>query len=210
MICLITAGIIAIIKGVFQIETIVSIRMNILAAFIIAMMMVGYRIITRYLLISDVVNKGIITKPNEDKKRLLIIGAGNAAHEIIKTINTNFKEEYEIIGIIDDNEKRLNFSVSGVKIIGNRNDILNVCKENEIDLIFFSIARIDPENKKQILNICQQTQAKVRVLPGIREIINNKDIFSSLRDVEIEDILGREPVKLDNTNIQTLIQNRTI
>ncbi len=209
VICLLTAGVIAIIKGIFHIN-VATIRMNILAGLIISVMMVAYRIVMRYILINDIVNRGIITKSSENKKRLLLIGAGDAAHEMIKTINTNFKEDYEIIGIIDDNLKRLNFTVSGVRIIGNRNDILRVCKENKVDLIFFSIARIDNQNKKQILNICQQTQAKVRVLPGIREIIKNKDIFSSLRDVQIEDILGREPVKLDNSNIASLIKGHTI
>ena len=209
VLCLLTAGIIAIIKKIFHIN-VATIRMNVLAGLIISMMMVSYRIIMRYILTNDIVNKGIIAKPNQNKKRLLMIGAGNAAHEMIKTINTNFKEDYEIIGIIDDNPKRLNFTVSGVKIIGNRNDILKICQENKVDLIFFSIARIDNENKKQILNICQQTQAKVRVLPGIREIIKNKDIFSSLRDVQIEDILGRDPVKLDNSNIESLIKDQVI
>lgn len=209
ILCLATAIILAILKAIFHIN-VASVRMNILAALLISMMMVGYRIVIRYLLVNDVVNKGIMTKFNKSQKKLLIIGAGDAAHEIIKTINTNFKEDYEIVGIIDDNQKRLNFSVSGVKIIGNRNDIVKVCKENAVDLIFFSIARIDKENKKQILNICQQTKAKVRVLPGIREIIDNKNIFDSLRDVQIEDILGREPVKLDNSNIESLIKNHTI
>ncbi len=209
VLCLVTAVIVGLIEKIFHLN-VATTKMNILAAIIIAMMIVGYRIVIRYLLISDVVNKGIITKSNETKKRLLIIGAGNAAHEIIKTINTNFKEDYEIIGIIDDNAKRLNFSVSGVRIIGNRNDIVRIALENKIDLIFFSIARIDQENKKEILNICQQTKAKVRVLPGIREIIDNKDIFSNLRDVEIEDILGRDSVKLDNSQIASWIKGNTI
>ncbi len=209
VLCLLTAVSIAIIKKIFHIK-VATIQMNILAGLIISMMMVAYRIVLRYVLVNDVVNKGIKVKTDGTQKRLLIIGAGDAAHEMIKTIHKNFKEAYEIIGIIDDNPKRLNFTVSGIKIIGNRNDIIKVCKENGVDLIFFSIARIDNENKKQILNICQQTQAKVRVLPGIREIINNKDIFSSLRDVEIEDILGRDPVTLDNTNIENLIKNHTI
>lgn len=120
------------------------------------------------------------------------------------------KENYDIVGIIDDNEKRLNYTVSGVKIIGNRNDIVRICKENNIDLIFFSIANIDNENKKQILNICQETNAKVRILPGLKEIIKDKKLFENLRDVEIEDILGREPVKLDNDNIESLIKDKTI
>lgn len=210
LICILTSILLSITQKIFRIRNIASVKMNILAGLLIAMLMIAYRIVARYILVHDVVNKGIRSKSNEMKKRLLIIGAGDAAHEIIKTIHTNFKEDYEIVGIIDDNKKRLDFSVSGVKIIGNRNDIVKVAKENQVDLIYFSIARIDNENKKEILNICQQTQAKVRVLPGIREIIGNKDIFSSLRDVEIEDILGRDPVKLDNTNIRSLIKDHTI
>ena len=119
-------------------------------------------------------------------------------------------ETYNIVGIIDDNKKRLNYNVSGVKIIGNRNDIIRVCEENHIDLIFFSIANIDNENKKQILNICQETKAKVRILPGMKEIIKNKKLFENLRDVEIEDILGREQIKLDNKNIDTLIKDKIV
>ena len=207
--CLASGIILSVLAKIFKLN-ISGIKMNVLASIIIATMIIAYRVIVRYILINDVVNKGIITKSAPNKKRLLIIGAGNASHEIIKTINTNFKEDYEIIGIIDDNKKRLNFTVSGVRIIGNRNDIVRIAKESNVDLIFFSIARIDNENKKAILNICQQTNAKVRVLPGIREIIDNKDIFSSLRDVEIEDILGREPVKLDNSNIESLIKNQTV
>lgn len=172
-------------------------------------MMISYRIIVKYILITDIVNKGInVNKSNQ--KNLLIIGAGNAAHEIIKTIKSSMKENYNIVGIIDDNKKRLNYTVSGVKIIGNRSDIIRVCKENNIDLIFFSIANIDNENKKQILNICQQTDSKVRILPGLKEIIKDKKLIDNLRDVEIEDILGRDPIKLDNKNIESLIKEKVV
>ena len=187
-----------------------SIKLNILAGIFIGIMMVSYRIIVRYILVFDVVNRGVITKTDSNAKKLLIIGAGNAAHEIIKNIHSNMSDVYNIIGIIDDNKKRFGYTVSGVKILGNRNDIVKICKENKIDLIFFSIARIDNENKKQILNICQQTNAKVRILPGMREIIKDKKLFDNLRDVEIEDILGRDPIKLDNQNIESLIKDKVV
>lgn len=208
ILCLLSGVVITIIRKIFQIfmaET----RVTILASIFIALMMISYRVIIRYILVNDVVNKGI-TVNKENRKNLLIIGAGNAAHEIIKTIHSKMNESYNIVGIIDDNKKRLNYNVSGVKIIGNRNDIIKICKENNIDLIFFSIANIDNENKKQILNICQETKAKVRILPGMKEIIKNKKLFENLRDVEIEDILGRDPIKLDNTNIESLIKDKTI
>ena len=210
IICITTAVITSLSNFILN-NAVVGIRMNILAGILISVLMISYRVVARYILVHDVVNKGVIVKKNKDKKNLLIIGAGNATHEIIKNIDTNFKSEYEIIGIIDDNVKRMNYTISGVKIIGNRNDIIRICKENDVDLIFFAIARIDNTNKKEILNICQQTKAKVRVLPGIREIIDNKkDVLSSLRDIEIEDILGRDPVKLDNSSIESLIKNHTI
>lgn len=206
--CIFSGIIITVIRKTFHIfmaET----RVTLLVSIFIALMMVGYRIVIRYVLVNDLINKGLsVNKSNQ--KNLLIIGAGNASHEIIKTIRSRMKENYNIVGIIDDNKKRLNYTVSGVKIIGNRNDIVKICEENNIDLIFFSIANIDNENKKQILNICQATNAKVRILPGMKEIIKDKKLFENLRDVEIEDILGRNPIKLDNNNIESLIKDKTI
>lgn len=79
-----------------------------------------------------------------------------------------------------------------------------------MDQIFFSIANIDSENKKQILKICQETNAKVRILPGLKELIRNKKLFENLRDIEIEDLLGRDTVKLDNENIESLIKEKII
>jgi len=209
ILCMISSVIIAIVRKVFHIFMLERIKLIILAGIFISLMMIAYRLIIRYILVNDIVNRGInVNKTNQ--KNLLIIGAGNAAHEIIKTVHTKMTENYNIVGIIDDNQKRLNYTVSGVKIIGNRNDIVKICKEKNVDLIFFSIANIDSQNKKQILNICQATNAKVRILPGMKEIIRNKKMFDNLRDVEIEDILGRDPVKLDNENIESLIKEKVI
>ncbi len=209
ILCMVSSIIISIVRKVFHIFMLERTKLILLAGIFISLMMISYRVVIKYILVNDIINKNKnINK--EEKKKLLIIGAGNAAHEIIKTIHTRMSATYNIIGIIDDNKKRLNYNVSGVKIIGNRNDIVRICKENKVDLIFFSIANIDNENKKQILNICQQTKAKVRILPGMKEIIKNKKLFENLRDVEIEDILGRDPIKLDNNNIESLIKNKTI
>ncbi len=193
----------------FWLFQIASIRVNCLAGIFIAIMMIGYRFLIKQFLIFDIINRGISIN-KENRKNILIIGAGNAAHEIIKTIQTKMAEQYNIIGIIDDNKQRLNFSISGIKIIGNRNDIEKICREKNIELIFFSIANIDNENKKQILNNCQKTNAKVRILPGLKEIIGDKKLFENLRDVEIEDLLGRDEVKLDNENIEELIKGKII
>ncbi|WP_298519649.1 nucleoside-diphosphate sugar epimerase/dehydratase [uncultured Methanobrevibacter sp.] len=186
-----------------------SIKLNLAIGFLIGMIIVASRLIMRYMLLSDIVNKGINYTP-EDQKKLLIIGGGYSANDIIKTLNTTLKGTYEIIGIIDDNKKRMGYSVAGVKIIGNRYDIEKICEKYDVDSIFFSIVNIDNKNKKEILEICNKTQAEVKVLPDLRELITEENLYHSLRNVEIEDLLGREPVELDNNNIKSLINDKIV
>jgi FlaA1/EpsC-like NDP-sugar epimerase len=171
--------------------------------------MISYRLIIRYVLLSDVAHKGI--KPtSKNQKRLLIIGGGYSANDIIKTINSTLKGQYDIIGIIDDNKKRIGYSVAGVRIIGDRNDIIRICNANDVDEIFFSIVNIDNKNKKEILELCNKTGAKVKVLPSLTELITEENLYHSLRDVGIEDLLGRDPIELDNQNIKNLIQGKVV
>ena len=188
-------------------------KLNILASIFISIMMIAYRLAIKFIASSEIFRKNHVDEVNaEPKSNLLIIGAGSASNEIIKTINDTMKECYNIVGIIDDNPNKLKHTISGVSVLGNRNDIVRICEENDVNLIFFSIAKIDNKNKKEILNICQQTQAKVRILPGLQNIIRNKNqnLMDNLRDIEIEDVLGRDPIKLDNRNIKSLIKDHTI
>ena len=186
-----------------------SIKLNLITGLVIGIIMISYRLIIRYVLLSDVAHKGI--KPtSKNQKRLLIIGGGYSANDIIKTINSTLKGQYDIIGIIDDNKKRIGYSVAGVRIIGDRNDIIRICNANDVDEIFFSIVNIDNKNKKEILELCNKTGAKVKVLPSLTELITEENLYHSLRDVGIEDLLGRDPIELDNQNIKNLIQGKVV
>ena len=186
-----------------------SIKFNLTSGIIIGIITIAYRLVIRYALLSDIANKGINYTP-ENQEKLLIIGGGYSANNIIKTLQTSLKGKYDIIGIIDDNKKRMGYSVAGVKIIGNRKDIQKICEKEEIDTIFFTIVNIDNKNKKEILEICNKTAAKVKALPDLREIISSENLYGSLRDIEIEDLLGRDPVELDNNNIKSLINNKVV
>ena len=186
-----------------------SIKFNLTSGIIIGIITIAYRLVIRYALLSDIANKGINYTP-ENQEKLLIIGGGYSANNIIKTLQTSLKGKYDIIGIIDDNKKRMGYSVAGVKIIGNRKDIQKICEKEEIDTIFFTIVNIDNKNKKEILEICNKTAAKVKALPDLREIISSENLYGSLRDIEIEDLLGREPVELDNNNIQSIIGDKVV
>lgn len=186
-----------------------SIKLNLIIGLVIGIIMISYRLIIRYVLLSDVAKKGI-KNTSENKKRLLIIGGGYSANDIIKTINSTLKGQYDIVGIIDDNKKRIGYSVAGVRIIGNRNDIIRICEAEGVDEIFFSIVNIDNKNKKEILELCSKTNAKVKVLPSLTELITEENLYHSLRDVGIEDLLGRDPIELDNQNIKNLIQGKVV
>lgn len=200
-----SGAIVILIKFLFK-APLMGYKEIVFATILIAVAIVSYRVIIRFLL--NEINP--IEKERTERKNLLIIGAGEAANEIIKTVKNTMKGYYNIVGLIDDNPNKMNYAISGIKILGTRDDIAEICKQYKVDVIFFSISNIDNKNKKEILNICQETGVKIRVLPSIADIIKNKSLLQNLRDVEIEDLLGREPITLANENIGELIKRKSI
>mgnify|MGYP003195576191 FL=1 len=200
-----SGAIVILIKFLFK-APLMGYKEIVFATILIAVAIVSYRVIIRFLL--NEINP--IEKERTERKNLLIIGAGEAANEIIKTVKNTMKGYYNIVGLIDDNPNKMNYAISGIKILGTRDDIAEICKQYKVDVIFFSISNIDNKNKKEILNICQETGVKIRVLPSVADIIKNKSLLQNLRDVEIEDLLGREPIILANENIGELIKGKSI
>ena len=202
--CMVSSNVVSIIGIIFNLD-ILSANENLLAGIFTSIILVSYRVIIRFIM----TNK-ITIKPEEERKRLLIIVAGDAGTDVIKNIKANLMSKYNLVGIIDDNQQKKDLKISGVKILGGRDEIIKICKERKIDIIFFAISNISAKDRKEILAICQETGVKLRILPGIQDLINEKNIMQSLRDVEIEDVLGREPIVLDNSNIEGLIKNNVI
>lgn len=182
-------------------------RTNLIASLIIVTSIIGYRVFIRLIL-----NEGTTSKREKEdtRKNVLIIGAGEATKILLTTIKNSMKDTYKVVGLIDDNENKLNYAISGNKILGNRYDIPRICKENNVEVIFFTISNISPDDRRKILEICQETGCKVRILPGTKELIKDKPLIQSFRDVQIEDLLGRDPIRLDNKNIGKLIENKVV
>ena len=202
--------ILSLINKAFNFEYI-NLKINVLSGILIAGTFVMYRLAGRSILSRKMSKYEKINK-NQDNKanNLLIIGAGMGAREIIIAIKNNMRDKYNIVGIIDDDISKINHYILGVKVLGTRYDIPKVAKEKNVDLIFFAINRIDAISRRKILEICQETGIKTRVLPTTEEVITKQGAMNSLRDVQIEDLLGREPVHLDNRNINSLIKNKTV
>lgn len=189
-----------------------NIKLNVLSGVLTAGLFVMYRLAGRSILSRRIESIEKKTKKDAPKKvsNLLIIGAGMGAREIIIAIQNSMKDKYNIVGIIDDDITKINRYILGIKVLGTRYDIQKIAKEKDVDIIFFAIHKVDAVSRRKILEICQETGVKTRVLPTTEEVINKQGAINSLRDVQIEDLLGREPIHLDNKNIQSLIKGNTI
>ena len=204
--CLISCALMSLLS-IVSIQTItVTLRVNLIASLIIVTSIIGYRVVIRMIL-----TEGYIKKTNNiNKKNILIIGAGEATKILLNTLKGSLNDTYNVVGLIDDNANKIDYAISGKKILGTRYDIPRICKENNIDAIFFTISNISNKERRKILEICQETGCKVRILPGTKELIKNKPIMENFRNIEIEDLLGRDTIKLDNKNIGKLIKNKVV
>lgn len=149
--------------------------------------------------------------PQPDSEiRILIVGAGDAALMLLKEIKKHNELKYNVVGLIDDDNKKVGMYISSCKILGGRNDIISICSEEKIDDIIFAIPSIAYEDKREIFDICKKTNCKLRTVPGIYEILDNKINVSKIRDIKIDDLLGRDEVKLDTNNIAKFINGKTV
>ena len=207
---ILSVGTITVIAKILGLEYL-TIKMNLLSGILIAGVFVMYRLAGRSILSRKASAKyGSQEKTKVKAKNLLIIGAGMGAREIIITIKNSMRDRYNIIGIIDDNKNKLNHYILGIKVIGTRYEIPRFAKECDVDEIFFAINKIDAVSRRKILEICQETGVKTRVLPTTEEVIDRQGAMNSLRNVQIEDLLGRDPIELDNKNIKNLIKDKTV
>ena len=141
---------------------------------------------------------------------VMIIGAGECGKDVIHEYTMSKHLNAKVCCLIDDNPIKRGRTLDGVPIVGNRNDIPKMVGKYEIDEIVFAIPDARGVDKKDILDICSSTGCKVRVIPGIYQMIEGSVKVSALRDVQIEDLLGRDPVKANMKSIRQYITGKTV
>lgn len=146
----------------------------------------------------------------DDISRVLLIGAGTAGHVVINEIKQNPQMKKIVIGILDDDLNKVGRKIHNVKILGTTDEVEKIVEENNIDEIIISMANVSKEEKKAVIEKCQQTKCKLKTLPGIYEIIDGKVDIKKIRDVEIEDLLGREPIKTNLSEISNYIEEKVV
>ena len=141
---------------------------------------------------------------------VMVIGAGDAGNSIIKEIATSNFSTMTVGCIIDDDRNKWGNYIQGVKVEGGRDKILECVDTHNIDEIFIAMPSASRQTIKEILEICKETECKLRSLPGIYQLVNGEVSVSKLRDVEVEDLLGREPIQVDTDSILGYVQNKVV
>lgn len=144
------------------------------------------------------------------RKRMLIVGAGSSATIVMRDMLNNDNLNYQVVGYVDDDPAKRRTRINGAKVLGTRDDIVKLCREKGVDEILIALPSASMQERKKIIEICNETGCKVKILPSIDQIIDQGEMYSKIRNVEIEDLLAREPIKLNNTEIDEYIKNRTI
>ena len=185
----------------------IPLNVSVIGTMLVCIFTLGYRILYR------VYRRTLLYMPYKyasDQERAMIIGAGSAGTMIINEMLSRRNLKLNPILLIDDRDFKQGKRISGVKVEGKREDIVRLAEEKEIDTIILAIPSIDNENKREILEICKKTNCKVKIIPGIYEIISGEATVSKIKDVELEDLLGRDPVVLDNKGISSYLNNKVV
>ena len=148
------------------------------------------------------------TKPEESK--VMLIGAGQAGQAIIRDVRRSTSLNDKIVCIIDDNSNKWSRFIDGIPVVGGRESIVENCKKYGIDKIYYAIPSANMKTEKEILEICSETGCKMKKLPGMFQLISDQVTIADMKDVQIEDLLGREPIKVDMNEIFAYIRGKVI
>ena len=143
-------------------------------------------------------------------ERVMIIGAGAAARELMADISTSDKVRYQVVCIIDDNKGNWGRYLGSVPIVGGRDDIPEMAQQYKVDRIIFAIPSASRKTRTDILNIAKTTGCHLQTVPGMYQILNDEVRVSKLRDVDITDLLGRDEVRVNDDQIKEAIHGKVI
>lgn len=162
-----------------------------------------WRILRRALKFTEIKNK-------EDIKNVLIIGAGEGGALVLSEYKKYPYLAKKVVGFIDDDSQKLGTYINGIKVLGNRNNIIKIVEENNIDEVVIAIASIKDEILREIIDKCKGAKVQTKIMPGVAEMIDGKFHINKIRDVDVEDLLGRESIKLDYKGISDYLEGKVV
>ncbi|MBY0759321.1 polysaccharide biosynthesis protein [Sellimonas caecigallum] len=174
---------------------------------LLAVFMIAPRFSYRFLRIS-------YRKKTAEKERkpiiTMVVGAGAAGYVLVREMKNSKHLSRKIPCIIDDDPQKQGTYLQGIPIVGKKEDIEKMAKKYNIEEIIIAIPTISQEERKKLLDICQRTACKIKMLPGIYQMVNDEIDMSMLQEVKIEDLLGRDSIDLRMDEIQEYIEGKVI
>ncbi|USK84925.1 polysaccharide biosynthesis protein [Peribacillus asahii] len=148
--------------------------------------------------------------PNPNKKRTLIVGAGSAGTMVARQLLKNTDADLYPVAFVDDDPKKYKLDIYGLEVQGNSKDIPRIVEESNIENIVIAIPSLQKQEMKKIYEECAKTKAKTKIMPLIEDLVTGKISVNQMRDVQVEDLLGREPVELDMSTISAKLTGKTV
>ena len=143
------------------------------------------------------------------RRRTLIIGAGQTASTLIEELKRP-ESIYNPICMVDDDIDKKGRIIDDVPVVGKLDEIISAIKKYDINTIIFAIPSMEPEKRKDVLKLCATTSCKIKVLPFFSEMVDTVGMFQQMRDINIDDLLGREGISFDNKDVKELVENKVI
>ncbi|RGT72533.1 polysaccharide biosynthesis protein [Ruminococcus sp. AF18-22] len=159
--------------------------------------------------ILHVLRRGLV-KTGKRPINTMVIGAGEAGNIIITELKTSRHLNRNVVCVIDDNPSKKGKYIRGVRIMGDRTKIKELAKRYNVDEIILAIPSANAKDTRDILRICNETECKLKVLPGMYQLITEEVSVSKLREVSIEDLLGRDAIKIDIDSISGYVRNKVV
>ena len=151
-----------------------------------------------------------ISKRRRVKQSTLLVGAGRMGALAVKDVLGRGDTEFEIKGFVDDDKHKKGGSVNGIKVLGTTDDLARIVDELNIEQVVIAIDQAQGKDIRRILDICGAIPVKARIVPSLHEIMHGRVKVSRIRDVQIEDLLGREPVELDDKNLHEFLTGKVV
>ena len=147
---------------------------------------------------------------DKEKKNVLIVGAGEAGNALVKEIKESSYLDMNIVGMIDDNPNKLGKFMHGIKVVGAKEAIPDMVVSLKVQEIIIAIPTATPQQMKEILEICKSTGCELKRLPGMYQLVNGEVSVAKLKDVDVNDLLGRDPIQVDLDSIMGYVSGKVV
>jgi len=184
-------------------------RSTLLIDYIISLFLIGSLRISKRVLLEGIKSP---FKSKEEKVKVLIYGAGGAGEQIVREMQRNKNSSYLPIGFVDDNSAKKRVIIHGIRVLGKRKDIQEICKNNKVDEILIALPSAHSKEIKKIVEEIRESNLikKIKILPSVTDLINGNVTLSDIHEIELEDLLGRSPVNIDFNAIKDFIQDKKV